>query len=187
MGNQYLSSCSKTDAASSEPGGLESRQTALLTISSREVMIDHADLSLVGEFRWYVRDGYVIRTSDHVRLHRVLLDAKPGQIVDHANGNTLDNRRANLRLCTQQQNLWNRRKFTPRKGGAAPSSPYRGVYFSKHPAHAKKPWLAYISVNKKRTFVGAFTDELAAAKAYDRVALETRGEFARLNFPDGAA
>ncbi|MFH1371466.1 MAG: HNH endonuclease [Planctomycetota bacterium] len=107
-----------------------------------------------------------------VRLHRLIMDAPKGLLVDHHNGDSLDNRRANLRLATNSQNQCNRRK---RKNT---TSRFRGVYF--HKVHRK--WAAQIVVEGKRIFLGYFDSEIEAAKARDRAAIKYHGEFARLNF-----
>jgi hypothetical protein len=108
-----------------------------------------------------------------VKLHRVIMGAKPGELVDHINGDTLDNRRCNLRICTPSENLRNRRK---RK---AATSKYKGVHQSPD---RDKQWRAMIRLNGKTVCLGSFRSERAAALAYDSAALEHFGEFANLNF-----
>lgn len=110
-----------------------------------------------------------------VLLHRVLLDAKPGEYVDHINGDRLDNRRANLRLCTNRQNGQNQAgRPTQRK------SSYKGVY--KHAQH-QPPFQAYLQIDGRRRSAGYYTSEEGAARAYDMAALHHFGPFARTNFP----
>ena len=96
-------------------------------------------------------------------LHRVLLDPPTGMVCDHRNGNTLDNRRPNLRVCTREQNQYNKR---PIRNGP------RGVY------RDKKCWVAEIKKDGKRRKLGYFKTEDEAAEAYRRAALEAFGEFA---------
>ncbi|MFA5554549.1 MAG: HNH endonuclease [Phycisphaerae bacterium] len=93
--------------------------------------------------------------------------------VDHINGDGRDNRRANLRLATAMQNAWNVRRTRGK-------SRYRGVKWHKY----MKKWTAVISVCGKRRHLGYFDDEDAAARAYDEVVKQERGEFGVLNFPD---
>ncbi|MHC4207804.1 MAG: HNH endonuclease, partial [Planctomycetota bacterium] len=95
-----------------------------------------------------------------------------GYIVDHINGNGLDNRRANLRLATVAQNAWNSKKRNPRSG-------YKGVWF----AADKGLWRAAIVCHGRRIHIGYFTDKIAAARAYDAAARKYYKEFARPNFP----
>ena len=96
-----------------------------------------------------------------------------GTHVDHINGDRLDNRRFNLRLCTNQQNQMNK---TKRVGS---SSRFKGVYFQK----TSRKWVAAIQKDRKLKHIGLFSDELDAARAYDAAAKEAFGEFAWLNFP----
>jgi len=95
-------------------------------------------------------------------------------MIDHINGNGLDDRRANMRTCTNQQNMRNLRK---RRSG---SSIYKGVYYDKR----RRTWYARICHNGKNIHLGTFATEIEAARAYDRAARRLFGEFARLNFPD---
>lgn len=109
------------------------------------------------------------------RLARLIVDAPEGLVVDHINGNPLDNRRENLRLCTVKENNWNRRR---RIGG---SSRFKGV------SRAGNRWKAIIWPNGSQKYLGSYADPEEAARAYDRAAAEEYGEFACLNFPgDGA-
>jgi hypothetical protein len=103
-------------------------------------------------------------------MHRQLLTPPPGKCIDHANGNGLDNRRANLRFATPAQNAWNTRRKVSASG-------YKGVYFSK----ANK-FGAAIRCNKKRIHLGCFDSPVDAAKAYDKAAKKYHGQFAQTNF-----
>lgn len=109
-----------------------------------------------------------------VRMHRLILDAPKGVFVDHINGDGLDNRRRNLRLCNYAENGWNVNRSV--RG----VSRYRGVSWSK----VAKKWKAEIMIEGRRVYLGYFECEADAAVAYDEVALCYRGEFARLNFPE---
>lgn len=107
-------------------------------------------------------------------LHRLLLDPPPGMLVDHRNGDGLDNRRANLRLATESQNHFNAGKHSHNTSG------YKGVTWDKE----RQKWLAQIRAYKRQYFLGRFTDPIAAARAYDAKCRELHGAFAVLNFPD---
>lgn len=112
--------------------------------------------------------------KDHrVAAHRLIMGCPKEMQVDHINGNRLDCRKSNLRICTNQQNQWNRRP----EGG---SSKYKGVWLFKK----VKKWTAKIYLNNKNVYIGIFKTEIEAAKAYDKKAKELFGEFARLNFPN---
>lgn len=99
------------------------------------------------------------------------MDAQPGVIVDHANHNTLDNRRSNLRICTYQENNMNAQKRQNT------SSQYKGVRWNQK----NRRWYAGIKFNKKDIHLGTFKDEIEAARAYNASALMLFGPFAVLN------
>ena len=109
-----------------------------------------------------------------VLMHRMILGVDPGIQVDHINGDGLDNRKQNLRKCTQSQNQQNRRKFKKC------SSKYKGVHWMKY---AKK-WRARISYQGTRISLGVFDTEAEAAHNYNLAATTLFGSFARLNVID---
>jgi hypothetical protein len=148
-------------------------------------ILDPNDYYRFGRFKWCIGGGngklYAIRGQrigaddlKIVRLHRLIMNAPDGLLVDHRNGDGLDNRRANLRLATRAQNQYNKRK---RKNA---TSRFRGVYF--HKEHRK--WAACLIVAGKKIWLGYFDSEIEAAKAYDEAAKKYRGEFACPNFPE---
>lgn len=102
-------------------------------------------------------------------LHRLLLNAKKGQVVDHINGDTLDNRLCNLRICTNQENIRNSK--IPKNN----TTGYKGICYV--PRNSKKPWSARV-FNKH---LGYFKTKEAAALAYNIAAKKVYGKFARLN------
>lgn len=112
--------------------------------------------------KWYVK-------SDRKYLHRLIVDAPAGLEVDHINGNSLDNRSENLRICTHQQNTFN--SYSKKKGRK-----YKGIF------KKRKKWTAQVRISGVKHSVGSFSTRLEAAKAYDRVARKYYGEFARTNF-----
>ncbi len=142
-------------------------------------IIDTEDLEFVSRWKWCAqRSGntdYAHRKHGKttVKLHRALLDAPKGMQVDHINGNGLDNRRSNLRLCTQVENRRNSQKQT------GSISEFKGVSKQKG---RDKAWTASLYVGNKR-YMRYFFTELEAALAYDAMAKEHFGEFAKLNFP----
>ncbi len=148
-------------------------------------LVDDEDFEDLAQYRWNVAKRkkalYVVRHSQldtgkrtMLYMHRQLLEAPKGLECDHINGNGLDNRRANLRLCTHAQNQYNRKS----RGG---SSRYKGVFLFKAP----NTWQAFIDASHKRSHLGYFRNEIEAALAYDAAARELHGEFAWLNFPPG--
>lgn len=140
--------------------------------------IDRADLSIVIGHKWYAGyypsiNGWYAKTNRKgtVLMHRLLM-GDPDCLVDHINGDTLNNRRSNLRLATKSQSNINRGK---QKGT---SSKYKGVRW-----HQRK-WMAEIKVDGKTRYLGTFEIEEDAGRAYDKIAKELHGEFANLNFPN---
>jgi hypothetical protein len=138
-------------------------------------------------FNWNVcgnNDGsiYVARVIKEKRcgrlktvyMHREIMNAPKGLLVDHKNGVKLDNRIDNLRLATHSQNMINRPK---RKNTA---SKYAGLWRDNQ----RNQWCVRLTVNKKKIWLGRFNDEIEAARAYDQAARKYHGEFARLNFPN---
>lgn len=152
-------------------------------VSSRPMIID-ADLAAAFSVaRWHIaggglsRKGYAARYAGGARLvfvHRLVTRADPGFEVDHVNGDRLDNRRANLRVCTRAENLRNRRK-TDRDT----TSRFKGVIFIPRWQH----WTAVIRADGRAHYLGAHPDEVSAALAYDEQARRLHGAFACLNFP----
>lgn len=132
----------------------------------------------LGDYRWRLmvskRAGKTYVTAfvgrEGIYLHRLLVGAVKGQVVDHINGDTLDNRLCNLRIVTARQNRANSRKT---KGN---TSGFKGV------TRSGTGWVAQIGVNGGREYLGYFTHAERAAQAYDRAAIRIHGEHAGLNF-----
>lgn len=144
-------------------------------------LVDEADFWWLAHFGLTRAGRYVavnVSGSGCLLLHRLIACAPRGIDVDHKNGNALDNRRANLRLCTRRQNSLNRVKPTGARG-KAPSSRFKGVDFCLF----SKRWRARIKCYGATTQLGRFASESDAALAYDAAARRLFGEFAALNFP----
>lgn len=149
-------------------------------------LIDTTDRDLVAPYQWRwrkQRSGHIYVTTRtpgdrrYLAMHRLILDPDPDVMVDHINGNGLDNRRSNLRTCTNQQNQRNRRTVT---GGL---SRFKGV--TLHRGTGK--WQAQIKVLDVNHYLGLHDTEVEAALAYDAAARDLFGEFAALNFDDRSA
>jgi AP2 domain len=149
--------------------------------NGKVALVDDQDYEHLIQFRWFAAESksgkwYVRRNKPggnwigrQVYMHRQLLD---GSLVDHVDGNGLNNQRANLRIADKQKNGWNR---AAQSGG---SSKYKGVHWYS----PRNKWLARF--NKK--YLGLFDSEIDAALAYNAAALKFAGEFARLNIVEGA-
>lgn len=146
--------------------------------------IDHSDSDLVNRYVWSIeRKGHTsyavcyLDPSDLtrcIRMHRLIMQPKPDEVVDHIDGNGLNNQRFNLRICTLAENSRNRRKSPGR------SSNYKGVTKT---TGRKKCWKAQIATGAKVRSIGYFATEEEAARAYDLAAVDVFGQFACLNFP----
>ena len=157
---------------------LQEDGTALIPLANGQfAIIDAQDVEKVQSKKWLVATRgdvvcYVWSQGNRqvVKLHRLILDAPTGMSVDHKNHNRLDNRRCNIRVCTQSQNGANMRAWSKPK-----ASSYKGVTF-----HAGK-WEAFVKKNRVRTYLGRFTSEIEAALAYNAAAIQLHGEFAHIN------
>jgi len=119
-------------------------------------IIDNEDQELVAGLNWYASQGKYIMNDNTGYLHRILMGCVPGdkKIVDHINGDTLDNRKQNLRVVTQSENAHN---GAPRGG----TSTHRGVALDKRSGK----WEAYIWQDYKKSFLGYYdTEEEAIAR-----------------------
>lgn len=143
--------------------------------TTAHALVDETDFDALNRHMWRLYKGAAATMigGRPVQMHRMLVRPPAGYVVDHANGNRLDNRRANLRVATEQQNAWNSQK--KRRG----LSRYKGVTW----AAANRKWMAMIRVDEKAKYIGLFESERAAAMAYDAEARLTCGEFACVNFP----
>lgn len=137
-------------------------------------LVENNDFKKVNQYKWFYQHGYAAThqvDGKFIYLHRFLLDATKGDIVDHINRNKLDNRRSNLRFITQSQNVFNSKILTTNKSG------YRGVYYKKD---AKK-WCARIEIAKKLHYLGYFNNPKEAAAAYNQKGLAELGIYAFQN------
>jgi hypothetical protein len=142
-----------------------------------EILVDAEDYPRLVAFEWRLlevgstRAKRAARTTDDAYLHRIVMDAPRGMLVDHRFHNTLDNRRSRMRLCTVGENNLNspgRKKRTSR---------FRGVFWDTK----QGKWKVHPGRRDGRVFLGHFTDEVAAARAYNEFAKECYGSFAYLN------
>ncbi len=141
---------------------------------NKECIVDEEDFTLLSQWSWYYDTGYATRHNGNkkVRMHRQLTGNVVGFVVDHINGNTLDNRKSNLRLCSVRDNIRNRKLNKNNKSG------YKGVSWD---IKANK-WRARIMINRKEKHLGTFGNKVDAAKCYDSASIKYFGEFGKLNF-----
>lgn len=146
-------------------------------------LIDDEDYDRVAQFRWratrvekrFYAARYIKPAKGIYRielLHRFIMGARPGQQIDHINGDCLDCRRSNLRFATDAQNQHNRGKHCDNTSG------YKGVDWMK----SKQRWRARITAHKQNIHLGLFDTPEDAARAYDAAALIYHRDFAHLNF-----
>lgn len=105
-----------------------------------------------------------------LRMHRLILDAPSGMDVDHKNGDTLDNRRENLRIATRAQNCANRKRPVTNRTGS------KCVFWRKD----RSRYCVTLGVNGKRIYIGYFKSFEEARAAYEKAAMQYHGDFARI-------
>ena len=145
-------------------------------------LVDGEDFEELSKHKWrvqktgntfYARRAVGIKDKQvAIYMHRFILNPPKRMETDHRNGNGLDNRRHNLRICTHAENLCNQIKPQTRMT----TSKYKGVHWDSN----KQRWIAQIG--GKRQYLGCFSSELEAAKAYNAKAKELFGKFANPNF-----
>lgn len=147
-----------------------------ITGTMDKAIIDDDDFPMISSHTWsFSRKTKYPRCrnkyGETVYMHRLIMGLNRGdkRCVDHINGNVLDNRRSNLRICTRQQNAYNKRNK------ALPKSGFRGV------RKAGTRWQALIFEQGKTKVIGSFADVLDAARAYDAAAVRCFGSFACTN------
>lgn len=137
---------------------------------------DDEDIDLVNSYKWHIQKGYVatevgsrkLNQRKVFHLHRLILGASPGQLVDHRDRDPLNNRRENLRLSTRSTNGMNRTRQANNTSG------FKGV--SLHKPTGK--YRAYITINRQTRHLGLFPNPEEAYEVYLLAARELHGEFA---------
>lgn len=142
----------------------------------KSATVDDIDYDTLSKYSWYTNIcGYAVRNSyadgkhSTIIMHRVVMDATKGLEVDHINGDKLDNRRDNLRICTRSENQCNVGKRTHNTSG------FKGVNW--YPKYQK--FRAYIGVNSKWKHLGYYTTAEEASAVYQSAAKLLHGTFAR--------
>lgn len=143
-------------------------------------IVDDRDFQWLNKYKWwalkqskrYYAVGWI--NGKRITMHRVIIQIKHNEFIDHKNHDGLDNRRCNLRLCSNAQNIANQQKRVNTR------SKFRGITYDK----SRNKWRSEIRVNQKLITIGRFEEEKDAAIARDIAALKYQGEFSVLNFPD---
>jgi hypothetical protein len=155
---------------------------AVINICGYEVLISACDYDRVMAHKWRKISSekgnygprFVYSTPrperKNIYLHRFITNCPPDLCVDHINGNTLDNRQENLRVCTITQNSKNQRKKKNNTSG------YKGVVWDRK----KAKWLSNITVNYKYIFLGYYDTPEKAYEAYVTASKKYHGDFGRL-------
>lgn len=136
------------------------------THNGEEFYVDKEDVDLVKQYTWFINQGYVIN-RDGILLHRLLTNAPSDKDIDHINHNKLDNRRCNLRIVYDYENLWNQKISKNNTSGAT------GVYFRKD----TNKWFARIRVNGKEIYLGNFNTFEESLKARKEAEEKYFGEY----------
>ena len=146
-------------------------------------IVDDVDFDWLNQYKWY---SHIDRSKNifyvnrgrrwgkrmiTILMHRLIMNPIKGMFIDHINGNGLDNRRSNLRICTRSQNGMNRKMQNNNTSG------YKGVIWSK----SAKKWQVQIIFNKKRIHLGYFKIKKEGALAYNEASLKYFGKFAYIN------
>lgn len=169
--------CGRTFADEEVPGAGDGHFVMIPLTQGKFTLVDEEDAELIlsmGKWHAFKRSHiyYAAHTESRTRrtifMHWLVTGHKR---PDHANRNGLDNRRVNLRVATEVQNLVN--KGLSRRN----TSGYKGVRWVEE----RGKWMAYIGIDRRRRYLGAFGNPVDAARAYNRAALEAWGEFAWLN------
>lgn len=143
-------------------------------------IVDDEDFDRLNAHRWRIHVDHwgnveVRRTNNKEKkggtiiMSREIMQCPANMVVDHIDGNPLDNRRQNLRVCTRTENSRNRRLSKNNTSG------YKGV------SRCLCGWQAVICVNRTRIYLGSYKTPELAAEAYNRAAQEYFGAFARFN------
>ena len=144
-------------------------------------VVDDADYDFVNQWKWHAKRDqgcyYAARSvtvngkRKTLRLARILAGAAPGQLVDHIDRCTLNNQRANLRVCSQSQNLMNAKVYSRNTSG------FKGVSWHQ----GRKRWRVRTRKDGKEKHWGYFASKEEAAHAYDRIAQAQFQDFALTN------
>jgi len=149
-----------------------------IKVSGSFALVDDEDYPILSRFSWRLHKGkntFYAKTTLESRqqsettltMHRLVMGYK-GKMVDHADGNGLNNQKENLRICTNSENARNQRRDS-----------IKGAVLDKRGGR----WLSQISFDKRRYSLGTYATEKEAGEARDKAAIVLHGKFASLNYP----
>jgi hypothetical protein len=154
----------------------------ILLTQGKVAIVDDADYEYLSKYKWHAikyKNGFYAGKSSSrkigakrvIHMHRFILSPEKNKLVDHIDGNGLNNSRSNLRITDYSKNGMNRKKEI------GLSSKYKGVsYRSK-----TNRWRSLICINRKQIEIGVYKSEIEAAIAYNKKAIELYGEYSNLN------
>lgn len=171
----------KKDPSPAKATSLNTNIIQIELTQGKYAIVDKEDFERVSSIKWcFNKSGYAIahkkgsgKKGQNISMHRFIMNTPKGMDTDHINGNGLDNRKENLRICTHQENIQNQQIQNINK-----SSIYKGVSFRKD----IKKWSTKLQVKNRQIVIGVFPTERSAAMAYDIWAKDLFGSFAKLNF-----
>ncbi len=160
-----------------DPAQPSNGRIALIPLTqNKAAIVDLADFAWLSRYKWYAAKAgdrfYACRRENGrtILMHREIMQAPKGMVVDHKKDPSLNNRRENLRVCTHAQNAYNRRPHDNKSG-------FKGVF----PKGDK--WYGLVGHKGRQHRTDTFPDPAEAARARDRIAIRLFGEYAWLNFP----
>lgn len=134
----------------------------ILLTNGDKVKVDDCDYQYLSQWKWYSSEGYAISNEGRKKMHRLVMDAKAGELVDHIDRDKLNNTRANLRIIDKEGNIHNQKKRSDTKNN------YKGTQFIKKLGL----WQARCRIYGNDYYLGLFKTEIAAAHAYNKKAIE---------------
>jgi hypothetical protein len=160
------------------PDPPESKVRYMALTKGKYAIVDAEDYDRLAKHKWmafYTCGNWYAVRSDHgkcILMHRAIMKPPKDMVVDHINGNGLDNRKCNLRICTYGQNNINRRPH-------GDSSRFKCVYRDED----RKLWRSTPAYRGRSVYNGRYETEIEAARASDYMNIQLNGEYAYLNFP----
>lgn len=135
---------------------------------TNRTIIDIEDIDNIIKYKWHCRNNGYCGANSNILLHRIVMNAKKGEYIDHINGNRLDNRKQNLRKCTNQENNFNKGLYSHNTSGVT------GVSWDKR----RNKWEVSIKINQKKMYLGRFDNFNDAVNKRKETEMIYFGEFA---------